>query len=109
MGFNEPLRVTSIEALPAERMDDGRVRVTFWINVRDAAGHRCPNLAVDARIVGPERAGTGMARTDQYGQVRFRMVGPPGRYRCDVLDVGAGAVEVERISATLVATLETVA
>jgi hypothetical protein len=107
--FTAPVAVASIEALPVEDLGDGRVRVTFWLNVRDAAGRRCPDLAVDARIAGPDRTGEGMGHTDEFGQVRFRMAGPPGRYRCEVLDVGAGALDLERRPDGHVAVLETLA
>jgi hypothetical protein len=94
--FVEPVSVVDLEPLPPEGVDDGQVRVTFWANVRDAAGGRCFDLVVDARIEGPERTGEGMAHTDEYGQVRFRMTGPPGRYRCEITGVGAGALDVAK-------------
>jgi hypothetical protein len=95
-GFAEPIAVVDLEALPPERLEDGRFRVTFWANVRDARGDRCPDVAIDARIEGPERSGEGMAWTDDYGQVRIRTTGPPGAYRCVITGAGAGAVEVRR-------------
>lgn len=88
--------MVDLEALPPERLEGGRFRVTFWANVRDAQGARCPDVAVDARIEGPERSGAGMAWTDEYGQVRIRTTGPPGTYRCVVTGAGAGAVAVRR-------------
>lgn len=91
-----PVAVASIEALPAERSDDGQLRVTFFVNVRDAAGQRCPDLLVDAHVDGPERGGPGSAHTDEFGQVRFRMTGPPGRYACEITGIGAGGLEVAR-------------
>lgn len=91
-GFVPPLDV-ELEVLPAEEVD-GRVRVTFWVNVRDARGDRCPDLAVEARIHGPERTGEGMAWTDRYGQAQFRMQGPRGRYRCEILDVGGRGIDL---------------
>lgn len=105
--YEEPLHVESIEALPPERVDHDALRVTFWVNVRDSAGQAGRDLAVEARIVGPERAGEGMANTDEHGQVRFRMTGPPGRYRCEILDIAAGAIDVRRDDPPNVASLET--
>lgn len=95
-GFVQPLAVTDLEVLPPEPLDDGRVRVTFHANIRAADGARCPDVAVEARVVGPEREAAGTGWTDAFGQVRFRMTGPPGEYRCEVSDVGAGAVDVVR-------------
>lgn len=105
--YEEPLHVQSIEALPPERMEDGALRVTFWVNIRDSAGQAARDLAVEARIVGPERTGEGMANTDEHGQARFRMTGPPGRYRCEILDIAAGAIDVRRDDPPDVASLET--
>lgn len=105
--YEEPVRVESIEALPPEPVEEGRVRVTFWVNVRDAVGQAVRELAVEARITGPERAGSGMANTDEHGQVRFRMSGPAGRYRCEITDIGAGAIDVQRDGTDVVASLET--
>ena len=105
--YEEPVRVESIEALPTEALDEGRFRVTFWVNVRDAVGQAVRELAVEARIVGPERTGRGTANTDEHGQVRFRMTGPSGRYRCEITDIGAGAIDVVRTDADTVASLDT--
>lgn len=105
--YEEPVRVESIEALPAEPLDEGRFRVTFWVNVRDAVGDAVRELAVEARIVGPERTGRGMANTDEHGQVRFRMTGPTGHYRCEITDIGAGAIDVARTDPDTVASLDT--
>ncbi len=104
--YEEPIRVQSIEALPPEPREDG-LRVTFWVNVRDSAGQAVKDIAVEGRIIGPERTGQGMANTDEYGQARFRMTGPPGRYRCEIVDVAAGAIDIHRSAPPLVATLET--
>lgn len=104
--YEEPLHVESIEALPPEPVGDGRLRVTFWINVRDADGQAVREIAVHGRIVGPERTGEGMANTDDYGQARFRTTGPPGRYRCEITDIAAGAITVHHATPPLVATLE---
>lgn len=95
-GFAEPVSVTDLDVLPPEPVDDGRLRITFHANVRAADGARCPDVAVEARVTGPEREGDGMGWTDEFGQVRFRMTGPPGEYRCEITSVGAGAVDVTR-------------
>ncbi|MGH3440598.1 MAG: hypothetical protein ACRDUY_00835, partial [Nitriliruptorales bacterium] len=101
-GLVPPLDV-ELEVLSPEEVEDG-LRVTFWVNVRDARGDRCPDLAVEARIQGPERAGEGMAWTDRCGQAQFRMTGPPGSYLCEVLDVGGHALDLShRESDTVVA------
>ncbi|MBW3576401.1 MAG: hypothetical protein KY462_01420 [Actinobacteria bacterium] len=107
--FREPIRVEDVEVLPPEQLGDGRLRVTFRIQVRDADGRPCPDLAVIARIAGPDRAGQKMGHTDLFGQVRFRMAGPEGRYRFEVLDVAAGALQLERGSELAVAAAETTA
>lgn len=103
-----PVSVVDLEALPAEELADGHYRITFWVNVRDAAGQAGRDLAVDARISGPERTAEGSAPADEHGQVRFRMSGPAGTYRCEVLDVGAGGVEVRRGDDGLMASTEIV-
>lgn len=90
--FTEPVRVSDLRAREPERLDDGRWRVTFQVTVRDAEDRRCPDLAVEARIVGPERTGGGMATTDLLGSVQARMTGPAGRYRVEILDVAAGGL-----------------
>ena len=105
--FAEPVSVVDLEALPAEPLDDGRLRITFWANLRDAEGGRCPDVAVDARIEGPERTGEGTAWTDEFGQVRFRTTGPPGTYRCVITGAGAGALEVRRDPDGVIAAAET--
>jgi hypothetical protein len=105
--FAQPVSVVDLEPLPPEPLDDGLIQVTFWANLRDAEGGRCPDVAVDARIEGPERTGEGTAWTDEYGQVRFRTSGPPGTYRCVITGAGAGALEVERDDDGLIAAAET--
>lgn len=94
--YVEPIRVADLAVLPLERLSDSEVRVTFQVTVKDAAGTRCPDLAVEVRVSGPERAVTGTAQTDAFGQAWFRMRGMSGMYRCDVLDVAAGAIALER-------------
>jgi hypothetical protein len=73
-----------------------RHRVTFLIEVRSADGARCPNVAVEVRLSGPERERTVSGATDLLGRVRFRMAGPLGGYRCEVLDVAAGGLDWDR-------------
>lgn len=90
--FAEPLRVERITVAEPEALDADTRRVTFTVLVRDADGKRCPDLAVEARIAGPERTADGTGNTDLMGRVRFRMSGPPGRYELTVLDVAAGAL-----------------
>lgn len=88
----QPLQVAALSAAEPERIADDRVRVTFRATIKDAEGRRCPELTVDATIVGPERTASGTARTDLMGAVRFRMTGPPGTYRIRIDDVAAGAL-----------------
>lgn len=90
--FTEPVRVSDLRARDAEQLDDGRWRVAFQITVRDAEDRRCPDLAVEARVVGPERTGGGLATTDLMGSVQARMAGPRGRYRVEIIDVAAGGL-----------------
>lgn len=98
--FEQPLVVSSLDPGDPEDLGDGLVRVTFRAVVRDAQGRRCPDLAVEATITGPEREATGTATTDLLGAVRFRMTGPPGRYAVEVVDVAAGALTWDRDRAT---------
>jgi hypothetical protein len=90
--FTEPIRVTSLEVLEPETLDDGARRVTFRIEVKDADDKRCSDLAVDARVAGPERSATVQVTTDLFGRARVRMSGPPGRYELEVLEVAAKAL-----------------
>lgn len=101
--FTEPLRVDRITVRDPERLDEGGWRAAFVVRVRDAADKRCPDLAVEARIDGPERSATGMTTTDLSGRATFRMAGPSGRYRLTVLDVAAGALPFDRTASTLTA------
>ncbi len=94
--FTEPVRVTRLEPLDPEIMDDGRHRVTFQVEVKDAEGRRCSDLAVDARLTGPERAATVQGTTDMFGRLRIRMTGPPGDYTLEVLDVAAKGLAFDR-------------
>ncbi len=92
--FSEPVTVARLEAESVDPADGG-VQVTFLVEVRDARGAPCPELAVEARLEGPERTGGGMGQTDERGQLRFRTTGPHGRYRLEVVDVGAGAINLD--------------
>jgi hypothetical protein len=94
--FAEPVRVTRLEALDPELVEDGRHRVTFQVEVKDAEGRRCSDLAVDARFTGPERAATVQGTTDMFGRVRIRMTGPAGEYRLEVLEVAAKGLAFDR-------------
>lgn len=71
-------------------------RVTFLVEVRAADEARCPAVAVEVRISGPERTRTVSGATDLLGRLRFRMSGPPGRYGIEVLDVAAGGLDWDR-------------
>jgi hypothetical protein len=90
--FAEPLVVTALEPLEPEHLEDGRWRVTFRVEVRDAEGKRCSDLAVDARVTGPERSATVQVTTDLFGRARIRMTGPVGRYELSLLEVAAKAL-----------------
>jgi hypothetical protein len=89
----EPVRVARIEHADTEQLEDGTLRVTFRVEVRAADEARCPAVAVEARISGPERERTVSGATDLLGRVRFRMAGPAGSYRLEVLDVAAGGLD----------------
>lgn len=98
MLFAQPLvcEVTGAE----ERLDDGEVRATFRVLVRDANGKRCPDLAVEARVRGPERTALGETTTSMLGLATFRMQGPPGTYTVEVTDVAAHALEWDVAAST---------
>lgn len=91
--FAEPIRITRLEALAPETLEDGRTRVTFLLEVKDADDRRCSDLAVDARVSGPERTATVQGTTDLFGRLRFRMTGPPGPYGIEVLAVAAKGLD----------------
>lgn len=94
----EPVRVDRLEVAevgPAEN-DATQRRVTFLIEVRAADDARCPAVAVEVHIDGPERARTVSGATDLLGRIRFRMAGPPGTYRIEVRDVAAGGLDWDR-------------
>jgi hypothetical protein len=87
--FAEPVRITDLRVLEPEVLDDGRHRVTFLLEVRDADGRRCPDLSVEARVRGPERTRTVQGTTDLFGRIRFRMASTAGSYAIEVTDVAA--------------------
>lgn len=90
--FTEPVRVADLRLREVEVLDDGRRRVVFQATIRDAEDRRCPDLSVEARVVGPERTGAGQSTTDLLGAVRVRTEGSVGTYRVEVLDVAAGGL-----------------
>lgn len=93
----EPVRVARLEHASTEVLDEGSARrVTFLVEVRAADDARCPAIAVEAHVSGPERARTVSGATDMLGRVRFRMAGPPGTYAIEVLDVAAGGLDWDR-------------
>lgn len=91
--FSEPVRVTRLEALPPDTDDAGHARATFLVEVKDSEDRRCPDLAIEATLRGPERTATVSGTTDMMGRIRFRMAGPPGAYHVRILDVAAGGLE----------------
>lgn len=104
--FDQPLVVSGLAPRPVERLDDGSNRVTFRATVKDAVGKRCPDMAIEATITGPERTAQGSGTTNLMGQIRFRMSGPAGAYAITIDDVAAGALEIDREASTLTATTE---
>ena len=92
----EPVRVASITHEATEAMPDGQHRVTFSIEVRSADDARCPAIAVEAQVSGPERERTVSGTTDLLGRIRFRMTGPVGEYRIAITDVAAGGLDWDR-------------
>lgn len=104
--FTEPVRVTDIDVLDPEVVEDGHRRVTFRVSIRDADGRRCPSLAVEARLTGPERTATVQGTTDMLGRLRFRMTGPGGTYRIEVTDVAAGGLDWDPDAGPATATIE---
>lgn len=94
--FSQPLVVSALTASELEEREDDQVRATFRATIKDAEGRRCPDVAVEATIVGPDRTATGSATTDLMGAVRFRMTGPVGSYRITIEDVAAGGLDWDR-------------
>jgi hypothetical protein len=91
--FAEPIRVTMLEVLEPELVEQDQRRVTFRLEVKDAEGKRCSDLAVDARVTGPERSATVQVVTDLFGRARIRMTGPAGTYELELLEVAAKALQ----------------
>lgn len=89
--FTEPIRVTRIEVLDPAEVDDG-TRVTFLVEVKDAEDRRCSDVSVAARVTSPVIDRVVQGTTDMLGRIRFRTVGPSGRYRLELDDVGAGGL-----------------
>jgi hypothetical protein len=92
----EPVRVERIDHEATEPVENDQQRVTFRVEVRAADDARCPAVAVEARVVGPERERTVSGATDMLGRIRFRMTGPAGSYRIEILDVAAGGLDWDR-------------
>jgi hypothetical protein len=86
--FAEPVRVTRLDVLDPEAVDEGH-RVTFLLEVKDAEDRRCSDVAVEARVTSPVRDRTVQGTTDLLGRIRFRTTGPDGVYHLEVTDVGA--------------------
>jgi len=101
--FAEPVRVASIKVLDPEPQDDDQVRVTFLVEVRDAEDKRCSDLAVEARVSGPERNRVVAGNTDLMGRIRFRMTGQAGDYAVEVHDVAAGGLAFDAAAGTTTA------
>lgn len=97
----EPVRVARIEHAGTEQLEDGLLRVTFLVEVRAADDARCPAIAVEARVRGPERERTVDGATDLLGRIRFRMTGPAGDYRIELTDVAAGGLAWDRSAGPL--------
>lgn len=96
----EPVRVTQLTHASTEPVEDG-VRVTFVVELRSADDARCPAIAVEARVRGPERERTVSGATDLLGRIRFRMTGPTGDYALEILDVAAGGLDWDREHSTV--------
>lgn len=93
--FAEPVVITALGLESVAPATEGST-VTFWLEVRDAEGRRCPDLAVEARVEGPARTATVIGNTDMLGRLKVRMSGPAGDYRVEVLDVAAGGLDWDR-------------
>lgn len=107
--FAEPIVVVSLDAKEVEHLDDGEVRVTFRAVVKDAEGRRCPDLAVEAEVEGPERTAAGEATTDLMGAILFRMTGPAGRYRIRIVHVSAGGLDLDEDASIMTAEVDAAA
>lgn len=129
--FSEPVRCSQLAALEPEWLDATddataepstlagppttgggpgpqapRVRVSFLIEVKDAEDRRCSDLAVDARVQGPDRSGTVQGATDMFGRVKVQMIGPAGRYSLEVLEVAAKGLDYDRDAGPSTVTIE---
>lgn len=104
--FAQPLVVTDITVREPIEHDDGSFTARFRVTVKDAEGKRCPNLAVEGTVVGPERTGSGLTQTNLMGQVLFHMHGPAGTYHLTVDDVAARALDLDRDASVLEASAE---
>lgn len=102
--FASPLRVTELRTAVEDH--DAGTRVSFVATIKDAQGRRCPDVAVHARVRGPQREATGMGHTSMMGSVTFRMSGTAGTYTCVVEDVAGGALGLDLESSTLRATVD---
>jgi hypothetical protein len=91
----EPVRIGRLELVETELLGTQR-RVTFLVEVRASDDARCPAIAVEARVSGPDRSRTVSGATDMLGRIRFRMTGAAGTYRCQILDVAAGGLDWDR-------------
>lgn len=96
----EPVRVAKLTHASTEPVEGG-VRVTFVVELRSADDARCPAIAVEARVRGPERERTVSGATDLLGRIRFRMTGPTGDYALEILDVAAGGLDWDRECSTV--------
>lgn len=96
----EPVRVAQLTHASTEPVEAG-VRVTFVVELRSADDARCPAIAVEARVRGPERERTVSGATDLLGRIRFRMTGPTGDYALEILDVAAGGLDWDREHSTV--------
>lgn len=90
--FTEPIRVTKLDALEP-RMEADESLVDFVVEVKDAEGRRCPDLAVEATVSGPVRSATVQGTTDMMGRLRFRMRGPRGRYHIAIGSIAPGGLD----------------
>jgi hypothetical protein len=102
--FAEPVRVSDLQVLEPEVLDGGQRRVTFLVEVRDADDRRCPDLAVEANVTGPERRRTVQGTTDLFGRIRFRMASTAGTYHLEVTDVAAHGLRWDASAGTTEAT-----
>jgi hypothetical protein len=102
----EPVRMADIQHQETITLEDDSRRVTFLLEVRAADDARCPAVAVEVRITGPERTRTVSGATDLLGRVRFRMSGPPGTYQLEVIDIAAGGLDWDRDAGPLQAAVD---